>query len=103
MEVSVESIMSLIINGGNARSAAMMAIKSAKQGKFDEADNYIEQAKESLNKAHHSQTELLTLEAGGEKMEISLLMIHAQDHLMNAITVKDMAIEFVDLYKTKGE
>lgn len=103
MEVSVESIMSLIINGGNARSAAMMAIKSAKQGKFDEADNYIDQAKESLNQAHHSQTELLTLEAGGEKMEISLLMIHAQDHLMNAITVKDMAIEFVDLYKEKGE
>ncbi|MCK3936324.1 PTS lactose/cellobiose transporter subunit IIA [Streptococcus suis] len=103
MEVSVEIIMSLIIHGGNARSAAMMAIKSAKQGKFDEADNYIEQAKVSLNQAHHSQTELLTLEAGGEKMEISLLMIHAQDHLMNAITVKDMAIEFVDLYKEKGE
>jgi len=28
-----------------------------------------------------------------------LLMVHAQDHLMNAITVRDLAIEFVDMYK----
>ena len=26
-------------------------------------------------------------------------MIHAQDHLMNSITVKDLATEFVDLYE----
>ena len=26
-------------------------------------------------------------------------MVHAQDHLMNAITVKDMAEEFIDLYE----
>jgi cellobiose PTS system EIIA component len=26
-------------------------------------------------------------------------MVHAQDHLMNAITVIDMAREFVDLYE----
>jgi PTS system cellobiose-specific IIA component len=26
-------------------------------------------------------------------------MIHAQDHLMNAITVKDLSTEFVELYE----
>jgi cellobiose PTS system EIIA component len=26
-------------------------------------------------------------------------MIHAQDHLMNAITMKDLAAEMVDLYE----
>ncbi len=26
-------------------------------------------------------------------------MVHAQDHLMNAITVKELASEFVELYK----
>ncbi|MFS8514414.1 MAG: PTS lactose/cellobiose transporter subunit IIA, partial [Planifilum fulgidum] len=25
--------------------------------------------------------------------------VHAQDHLMNAITVKDLAVELIDLYK----
>jgi len=30
--------------------------------------------------------------------QMSLLMIHAQDHLMNAMTVKDLAAEMVELY-----
>ncbi|MNJ80672.1 Lichenan-specific phosphotransferase enzyme IIA component [compost metagenome] len=45
------------------------------------------------------QTRLIQEEAGGTKQEITLLMIHAQDHLMNAMTVKDMAKEFVELYE----
>lgn len=101
MENITEIIMGLIVNGGNARSLAMKAIYAAKKGDFVGADQFLEEANESLLKAHHSQTELLTQEASGQIMDISLLMIHAQDHLMNAITVKDMAIEFVDLYKNK--
>lgn len=27
------------------------------------------------------------------------MMVHAQDHLMNALTIRDMASEFVDLYE----
>jgi cellobiose PTS system EIIA component len=52
-----------------------------------------------LNEAHHIQTSLIQQEIRGEKVEISLLMIHAQDHLMNAITMKDLATEVVDLYQ----
>jgi len=42
---------------------------------------------------------MLTSEASGEKMDISLLLVHGQDHLMNAITFRDMAAEVVDVYK----
>jgi len=45
------------------------------------------------------QTNLIHNEANGNKAEVSLLLVHAQDHLMNAITIKDMAKEFVDLYE----
>ncbi|MGV3240694.1 PTS lactose/cellobiose transporter subunit IIA [Streptococcus hyovaginalis] len=38
-------------------------------------------------------------EARGEKFESRLLLIHAQDHLMNAMTVVDMAKEFIELHK----
>ncbi|MGT2756667.1 PTS lactose/cellobiose transporter subunit IIA [Streptococcus ovuberis] len=94
-------IMGLIVNGGNARSLAMKAIYAAKKGDFEEAQAYLAECNASLVQAHHAQTELLTKEAAGEKTEVSLLMVHAQDHLMNAITVKDMATEIVDLYKNK--
>lgn len=30
---------------------------------------------------------------------MTLLMVHAQDHLMSAITVRDLAREIVELYR----
>ncbi|MBJ3789737.1 PTS lactose/cellobiose transporter subunit IIA, partial [Bacillus sp. OA1] len=39
----------------------------------------------------------------GNHAEISLLLVHAQDHLMNAITVKELAEEFITLHKRVEE
>ncbi|MGG2094539.1 PTS lactose/cellobiose transporter subunit IIA [Bacillus sp. S13(2024)] len=89
----------LILHGGNARSSAMEAIQFAKQGKISEADEKLQEAGSELKEAHRLQTTLIQQEAGGEKVELSLLFVHAQDHLMNAITIKDLASEFVDLYR----
>lgn len=89
----------IILYGGNGRSSAMEAIQEAKEGNFEEADRLIEEANTELNKAHKFQTELLQNEARGNKNEINIILIHSQDHLMNAITVKDMAQEFIELYK----
>jgi PTS system cellobiose-specific IIA component len=92
-------IMGLIMNGGDAKSSAMEAIYEAKVGAFESADQKLIEADEALNRAHHAQTNLLTQEAKENPVEISLLMIHGQDHLMNAITFKDLATEVVELYK----
>ncbi|PEL05845.1 PTS lactose/cellobiose transporter subunit IIA [Bacillus sp. AFS017336] len=92
-------IFTLILHGGNGRSAAMEAIKAAKKKDFVLAHKKLQEAGDALNEAHHIQTTLIQSEIGGTPTEISLLMIHAQDHLMNAMTVKDMAKEFVDLYE----
>lgn len=92
-------IMQLIMHGGDAKSSAMEAIHAAKAGDFELADEKLEAADQALINAHHSQTGLLTQEASGERVELSLLMVHGQDHLMNAITFKDMAAEMVDVYR----
>lgn len=99
MESINEIAFQIILYGGNGRSSAMEAIQEAKSGNFEEADRLIQEASEELNKAHRFQTELLQNEANGNKNEINIILIHSQDHLMNAITVKDLAIEFIDLYK----
>ena len=52
--------------------------------------------------AHHAQTELIQAEIRGEKAPLNLLMVHAQDHLMTALVVIDLAQEFIDLYKKVG-
>ncbi|MGX6978128.1 PTS lactose/cellobiose transporter subunit IIA [Vagococcus elongatus] len=99
---NLEAVMGLIINAGNAKSDAMEAIHAAKAGKFDEAEEKIKSAEESLVQAHHSQTGLLTKEAQGEAMTITLLTVHSQDHLMTAIAFTDLAKEIIDLYKKIG-
>lgn len=96
---NLEAIMGLIMYGGDAKGKAVEALDAAKKGEFEEAEVMLEQANESLVTAHRSQTSLLTNEAQGEPVEISLLLIHGQDHLMNAITFIDLIREMIELYK----
>jgi len=99
MENLEQIIFQIILHGGNGRSAAMEAIQAAKHGSFTEAKEKLQEAAAALNEAHHVQTSLIQGEIRGDKMEISLLMVHAQDHLMNAMIVKEMASEIVELYE----
>ncbi len=92
------TIFSIISQGGDARSSCMEAINYAKAGNFIDAERSMEDAEKKLEAAHKEQTRLIQMEAGGERIELSLLLVHAQDHLMNAGVVKDMAREFIDLY-----
>lgn len=94
-----EQIFKLILHSGNGRSFAMEAIGLAKTNNFNAARESIKSAGEELVQAHHIQTQLIQGEIRGEKVEMSLLMVHAQDHLMNAITMKDLSEEFVDMYE----
>lgn len=92
-------MMELIINGGDARSKSMQAISLAKKGDLEGAMDKIRDANKALSKAHDFQTSLIQNESAGQKVEISILMIHAQDHLMNAMTVRDLAKEMIDMYE----
>lgn len=96
---TMQAIMGLIMYGGDAKSNAVEAIQAAKTSDFSMADEKLEAARESLIKAHQSQTEMLTKEAQGESTEITLLTVHSQDHLMTGIAFTDLAKEIVDLYK----
>ncbi|MEY8662904.1 PTS lactose/cellobiose transporter subunit IIA [Ligilactobacillus faecis] len=95
----LEKVMGLIINAGNAKSDAMEAIQAAKKGDFSLAKEKLQAADQALLEAHHAQTELLTAEAQGEALELTLLVVHSQDHLMTSITFNDLAKEMVELYQ----
>ncbi|MGO4961671.1 PTS lactose/cellobiose transporter subunit IIA [Jeotgalibaca porci] len=96
---NLEVIMQLIMHGGDAKGKAIEAIEAAKAGDFESANNKLKESEQALVEAHHSQTGLLTQEASGEAVEVSLLMIHGQDHLMTAIAFKDLAKEIIEVYK----
>ncbi|WP_300382419.1 PTS lactose/cellobiose transporter subunit IIA [Clostridium sp.] len=94
-----EIIMNLIMNSGDARSYAMEAIQAAKENDFNKSDELMSQSKKQLDNAHNSQTQLIQGEINGKKIDISLLLVHAQDHLMTTITLNTLASEIIDLHK----
>lgn len=95
-------VFGLITASGSAKSHSMEAIQFAKSGEFEEAENSIVEAEKALAEAHKTQTTLIQSEARGEGVKVSILLVHAQDHLMTAMLMKDLASEFVDLYKKIG-
>jgi len=57
------------------------------------------EADQMILQSHEVQTEMIQNELNGEKVEVGLLMVHAQDHLMNAMTVMDLCKEMIEILK----
>ena len=89
----------IVAYSGDARSKLLLAVEKAKQKDFTECDKLISEANDCLNDAHKSQTELLQLEARGENIDIGLITVHAQDHLMTTILLKDIINNLLDIYR----
>ena len=89
----------IVAYSGDARRKLLLAIEKAKTKQFNECQALIDQANECLNDAHRAQTELLQLEARGESIEIGFITVHAQDHLMTTILLKDIVKNLMDIYK----
>lgn len=96
----VELAMSLIAGAGDSRYHAMEAINLAKAGNFTGAREELNLAKESMVEVHEIQTYLIRDEISGKLSEVSLLMVHAQDHLTQAMMYRELAVNFIDLYET---
>ncbi|MDO4593835.1 MAG: PTS lactose/cellobiose transporter subunit IIA [Tissierellia bacterium] len=91
----------IVAFSGDARSKLLEALKLAKQKDFEGADQLVKKANECLVDAHNSQTEMLTLESRGEDVELGFIMVHAQDHLMTTLLLKDLIYTLMDIYKDK--
>lgn len=89
----------IIAAAGDSFSLLIEAMKFAREGDFEKAEMKVKEADEILVKAHRLQTDLIVKETRGERMEFSTLLVHAQDHLMNAMLAKPFVLEIINLYK----
>ncbi|CNF21826.1 PTS N,N'-diacetylchitobiose transporter subunit IIA [Yersinia mollaretii] len=92
-------IMGLIINAGQARSLAYKALKQAKNGDFSQAEELMGQSRLALNEAHLVQTKLIESDQGEGKTKVTLVLVHAQDHLMNAMLARELITELIELHQ----
>lgn len=89
----------IILNSGNARTTIHKAFASMREKKINEAEKFLEEANEQIVLAHKSQTTLLKDYAVGKKIEMEIIMVHAQDHLMNTMTLLEVAEEMKFLHQ----
>lgn len=93
------TMIEIVALSGDARTKLLNAVKKAKEGDFAGAQSLVDEAQGLLNDAHNSQTELLTAEARGEVTTPTVLLVHAQDHLMTTMLLRDVIEALTDIYR----
>ncbi|BBA93265.1 MULTISPECIES: PTS cellobiose transporter subunit IIA [Streptococcus] len=89
----------IILHSGTARTEVHEAFAAMRVGDYDMASNKLEVANAELVEAHHAQTKLLQDYASGIEIKMEIIMVHAQDHLMTTMTLREVALEMLELYK----
>lgn len=92
-------IFEIISQGGTAKGLAYEALEAAEKGDYEKSEQLLKEADEALLQAHNIQTQIIQAEAAGDKTEVSVLFVHAQDHLMTAIEAKTLIEHIIKLHK----
>lgn len=96
-------VMGIIVNAGQARSLYYEGLKCAKNGDFGKAQECIKQAQSFISEAHKVQTQLIGDDQGEGKVPMTLIMVHAQDHIMTAMLAGELIVELIALYQKMDE
>ena len=95
----------MISSAGQSKAKAFEALKKVKTGEYDEARQLLEEARKADIEAHQIQTKLIQAEMSnsGDKPEVGLLMVHAQDHYMTSQLAGDLIEELIDIFEERRE
>lgn len=89
----------VITNAGEAFDCFRQGVEAALDDRFEQCDQLMAKGEQALLLAHKSQTDLLTAEMRGAELPFSILLVHAQDHLMRAANYQQFAKDTIRLYK----
>lgn len=96
-----QTTMLLILHSGNARSLAYEAFDLALAGDYAAAAAKLQEAQAEIGRAHAQQTALIQNEAAGMSIPPTLLMMHAQDHLMTAMAEVNLTERMIKLMQVR--
>ncbi|CAG9297654.1 PTS lactose/cellobiose transporter subunit IIA [Celerinatantimonas diazotrophica] len=96
-------VMGIIVNAGQARSLYYEGLNCAKSGDFTKAEECVKQAQSFISEAHKVQTQLISDDQGEGKVPMTLIMVHAQDHIMTAMLAGELIAELIALYQKMEE
>ena len=93
----------VITLASEAMDACFRSLKAAKEGDRNASKTFMDQYDAVISKAHKTQMSLISNEARGVEMPYSIIMVHAQDHLMQAIFIQRVIKELIEVYEVLEE
>ncbi|EMI12181.1 MULTISPECIES: PTS lactose/cellobiose transporter subunit IIA [Bacillus] len=90
----------LILHSGNARSKLLQSLKQFREGHEIVASDLLKEAEDDLRNAHDIHFQMVQQEASGETISFSLLLMHAEDHFMSTMTIKELVGELLPILQS---
>ena len=97
-----EMSLEIITNVGTARSMYVEAVEAAKAGNFEEAHNLVADGEKNFINGHHAHADLVNAKIGVEDLQYMFLVMHAEDQLISAETLKIVCDELIDMLEAKA-
>jgi PTS system cellobiose-specific IIA component len=92
-------LFNLILHAGESRSNAKEAAEYASEGKWEEAQACMDEANKAQLEAHKVSAQIIKMEAQGEQVDFSILLVHALDLLLLAWSEIDFTEQFIRVNK----
>ena len=99
LEITEEFLMTLLCYVGSARSSFISAMRAARKGDFELAQQQIVEGDQALKDVHKSQTELIGYDEGSGKVKMTLILTHVQDHIMTTMLCREITEEIVAIHQ----
>ena len=77
-----QTLFNIILHAGNARSKAIEAAERAEEGDYEGAEAALAEAEKEQAEAHKAHAGIIQMEAGGEQVPFSVLLVHSMDLLL---------------------
>jgi PTS system cellobiose-specific IIA component len=94
-----QTLFNIILHAGNARSKALAAAEEAEKGNYVEAETVLAEAEVEQAEAHKVHAKVIQMEAGGEQVPFSVLLIHSMDLLLLSWAEIDHTRQMIGLLK----
>lgn len=88
-------IFDIISNAGEARSILMGVIQDSEKGVFTDYEQHLKDADERIKDAEKAHFKIISSEAKQKVVPFNVLLVHAEDQMMAAEIIRDLACSIV--------
>lgn len=87
----------IISYAGMAKTKSYEALQAYRAGDYKKGEELLKETNDYFVEAHKIHAQLIQKEANNEHIDVSILLIHAEDQLMNAENTNDLIKEMIQM------